>query len=107
MQWADDFPAMLAQLSDLDQTIIRELLSTEINSEEIADLVDKREQLLNSLMQLINQSPQLANTEHWQIAVKQTQEVVNLMQDKTKVVGQSLHKYRHGNKSVQQYKKFL
>lgn len=107
MHLADNFYDQLAQLSDLDRTITNELSFDNINTEEITQLVDNRKQLLLSLFRAIEGSPQLAQTEQWQVAIKQTQGVVALMQNKTTAIGQTLYKYRHGNKSVQQYKKFL
>mgnify|MGYP001167345057 CR=1 FL=1 len=107
MRLEDDFYTKLTILSDMDLIINKELSSGDINAEEIGELVDKREQLLLSLLHMIDESPQLAQTERWQSAINQTQKVLILMQEKTKLVGQSLHKFRHGNKSVQQYKKFL
>ncbi|WP_194435993.1 flagellar protein FliT [Vibrio fluminensis] len=107
MLLADSFQTKLTKLSDLDQLIVSGLNSDEINAEEISQLVDKREHLLQSALQLISQSPMLAQAEQWRTAINQTEQVVRLMQEKTHIIGQSLHKYRHGNKSVQQYKKFL
>ncbi|MBA5763702.1 flagellar protein FliT [Vibrio sp. 404] len=107
MHLADDFYTKVVNLSEIDHIITKELSSVDINAEEISELVDKREQLLLSLLGLIDESPQLAQTEHWQSAINQTQKVIILMQEKTQLIGQSLYKYRHGNKSVQQYKKFL
>ncbi|HAS63072.1 MAG TPA: flagellar protein FliT [Vibrio sp.] len=107
MHLADDFYTKVVILSEIDHIITKELSLSDINAEEISELVDKREQLLLSLLSLIDESPQLAQTEQWQSAIKQTRTVVLLMQEKTKFIGQSLYKYRHGNKSVQQYKKFL
>ncbi|EGU48242.1 putative flagellar rod protein FlaI [Vibrio ichthyoenteri ATCC 700023] len=103
----DKFTDQLKQLSDLDHTIKNELSVDDINTEEISELVDKREQLLQRLLCTIDELPQLSQTEQWQQAIKETQNVVMLMQSKTTLLGQTLYKYRHGNKSVQQYKKFL
>ncbi|GAK87029.1 flagellar rod protein FlaI [Vibrio ponticus] len=107
MHLEDDFYTKLQNLCDLDQVIIGQLTLSDINAEEIAQLVDNREQLLLGLLSMIETVPSLANSERWQAAVQQTQQVVKLMQEQTTLLGQSLHKYRHGNKSVQQYKKFL
>ncbi|MGF1754387.1 flagellar protein FliT, partial [Vibrio makurazakiensis] len=40
-------------------------------------------------------------------AIERTKKLVALMQTETSQIGKDLHKFRHGNKSVQQYKKFL
>lgn len=107
MHLEDDFQAKLSQLSDLDQLITEQLSLSDINAEEITQLVDKREQLLLGILSKIDEAPKLAQLESWRAAVYQTQKVLGLMQEQTRSIGQSLHKYRHGNKSVQQYKKFL
>ncbi|CSI66120.1 flagellar rod protein FlaI [Vibrio cholerae] len=49
----------------------------------------------------------MAKSDLWLKAIGNTQQLVEQMQLKTAAMGQTLHKYRHGNKSVQQYKKFL
>ncbi len=107
MQSTDRFTAQLKQLSDIDHVVTIKLSLDDINTEEIGELVDKREQLLQGLLCTIDELPQLSQTEQWQRAIKETQNVVVLMQNKTTMIGQTLYKYRHGNKSVQQYKKFL
>lgn len=107
MRWADNNQAKLTLLSELDHDIRLLLKDEEINPEEIGQLVDRREQILQSLLDLIKQSPELAKTSQWQQAIEETQSIVALLQEKTDQVGQALHKYRYGNKSVQQYKKFL
>ena len=107
MQLTDRFTEQLKQLSDIDHIMTIELSSSDIKTEEIGELVDKREQLLQGLLCTIDELPQLSQTEQWQRAIKETQNVVVLMQSKTTIIGQALYKYRHGNKSVQQYKKFL
>ena len=107
MPLTDKFTVQLKQLSDIDRIIETNLSLSDINAEEIGELVDKREQLLQRLLCTIDELPQLSQTEQWQRAIKETQNVVVLMQSKTTMIGQTLYKYRHGNKSVQQYKKFL
>lgn len=107
MHLTDNFSAQLARLGDVDHAIEVELSSDDINTKEITELVDKREQLLQGLLCAIDELPPLSQTEQWQHAIKETQRVVLLMQSKTTLIGQTLYKYRHGNKSVQQYKKFL
>ncbi len=102
-----DFLRRLADLCELDQKISETLTFEEINTEEIVQLVDIREQLLQSLLSEIEKSPQLAKLQQWHDAVERTQTVVSLMQSKTSELGQALQKYRHGKRSVQQYQKFL
>lgn len=102
-----DFLRQLAELCDVDHKVSETLTFEEINTEEIVQLVDIREQLLQSLLNEIEKSPQLAKLQQWQDAVERTQAVVSLMQSKTSELGQALQKYRHGKRSVQQYQKFL
>lgn len=97
----------LQLLCDLDHQIKQGLTAEEINAEEIVRLVDKREQLLQGLLTFAADNPEFAHSEEWRSAILQTQQLVELMQSKTSAIGHLLHKYRYGNKSVQQYKKFL
>ncbi|MDP2575163.1 flagellar protein FliT [Vibrio penaeicida] len=98
---------ILTDLSDLDQQLVSFLEKDEIIAEEIVAAVDKREQLLQSALQEFEKSPDLVNKEEWQQAVERTQKIVLLMQANTNKIADHLKKYRHGNKSVQLYKKFL
>lgn len=107
MRLDSEFLGQLANLCELDQKISETLASEEINAEEIVQLVDIREQLLQSLLDVIQTHPELAQLQQWYDAVKRTQTVVELMQNKTSELGQALQKYRHGKRSVQQYQKFL
>ncbi|MDA0148084.1 flagellar protein FliT [Vibrio sp. LaRot3] len=107
MLLANNFLEQLKLLSDLDRNIKITLTSADIDTEEIHSLVDKREQLLLTIISDVKKSPELAETEQWQKAIALTKEVVDLMAQQTAAIGQTLHKYRHGSKSVQQYKKFL
>ncbi|NOI56512.1 flagellar protein FliT [Vibrio coralliilyticus] len=107
MHLADDFLAQVSFLSDLDHDITSNLSAADINTEEIVQLVDKREQLLLTLISTINEHQELAQLPEWQSAIERTQLTVELMQKKTAELGSSLQKYRYGNKSVQQYKKFI
>ena len=97
----------LQVLRDINQTIKEKLTADDINTEEIILLVDKREALLRDLLHHIASNPQFAQSAEWQSAILETQHLVELMQRKTRSIGDNLHKYRYGNKSVQQYKKFL
>ena len=107
MHLADDFLAQVSFLGDLDHDITSNLSAADINTEEIVQLVDKREQLLLTLISTINEHRELAQLPEWQSAIERTQLTVELMQKKTAELGSSLQKYRYGNKSVQQYKKFI
>ncbi|KZX66043.1 flagellar rod protein FlaI [Vibrio sp. HI00D65] len=97
----------LQELCELDQLIISKLEFSEINAEEIATLVDNREQLLQNVLQFIDSYPDVKQSSEWFEAISRTRQLVELMQSETGRVGKNLHKYRHGAKSVQQYKKFL
>ncbi|TXY06587.1 flagellar protein FliT [Vibrio mimicus] len=99
--------AELQRLSDLDQQIATLLTEDDIHAEDILQLVDNREQLLHSLLGYLAEHPELAQSESWREAIGNTQQLVEQMQLKTAAIGKTLHKYRHGNKSLQQYKKFL
>ncbi|MCF7503740.1 MULTISPECIES: flagellar protein FliT [Vibrio] len=97
----------LEELCELDQLIISKLEFGEINAEEITQLVDNREQLLQNVLQFIDSHPDVKQSSEWFEAIIRTRKLVELMQSETSRVGKTLHKYRHGTKSVQQYKKFL
>ncbi|MDE1238362.1 flagellar protein FliT [Vibrio aestuarianus] len=98
---------LLLTLSDLDHQIKAILAIEEINTEEINHLVDKRERILQNLLMYASENPRFANSAQWHTAIDETKQLVELMQSKTVEIGKTLQKYRHGNKSVQQYKKFL
>ncbi|WP_136482462.1 flagellar protein FliT [Vibrio sp. H11] len=97
----------LQVLRDLDHQLKQSLSEQDINTEEIVDLVDKRERLLQGLLLYAADNPEFAHSEVWRKAILQTQQLVEQMQSQTTAIGRLLHKYRYGNKSVQQYKKFL
>ncbi|NVD06126.1 flagellar protein FliT [Vibrio sp. JPW-9-11-11] len=99
--------AKLKELSDLDHEIELALTVDELSVEDIARLVDTREQILQSLLEAFQAHPELSRSQQWQDAVTRTQTVVAMMQEKTAEFGQALKKYRHGKRSVQQYQKFL
>ena len=98
---------LLQKLCDLDHLIEQSLSVKDIQAEEIVSMVDKREQLLQNLLSYVADHPQFAATPEWRDAINHTQHLAGLMQSKTMAIGQELKKYRHGHKSVQQYKKFL
>ncbi len=97
----------LTQLRELDLVLLSFLEKDEINAEEIIEQVDKREQLLKSILQQIEQTPEIIDKDEWQAAIERTKKVVLLMQANTDKIAGYLKKYRHGNKSVQLYKQFL
>jgi flagellar rod protein FlaI len=102
-----DFDSKLANLRELDHEINQLLTIDEINTEEILHHVDTREQILQSLIEMISLHPQLADKPHWHQAIESTKVIVQQMQLKTAEFGKALQKYRHGKRSVQQYQKFL
>jgi flagellar rod protein FlaI len=97
----------LAQLRDIDHAIMSLFTETELNTEEITRLVDKREQLLQVLKAERQKAPEIERSPEWQEAIARTQQIVEHMQAQTGRLGEELRKYRHGNKSVQRYKQFL
>ncbi|PJC88274.1 flagellar protein FliT [Vibrio sp. HA2012] len=97
----------LDELSDLDHDLMSLFLESELNTEEITQLVDKRERLLLSLKEERQKTPEFERSPEWLAAVARTQQLVEQMQAKTGQIGEELKKYRHGNKSVQRYKQFL
>jgi flagellar rod protein FlaI len=107
MHLVNEFTDKLAELRDSDHKIMQLLSVEELIAEDIEYLVDTREQLLQSLLDMINVHPQLAQQPQWKEAITSTQTVVKLMQLKTAEFGLALKKYRHGKRSVQQYQKFL
>ncbi len=97
----------LVLICDIDHKIYLLLQDSEINTEEIALLVDKRDQILQELLCSAEEDSSLLKTEEWREAILNTKRLVELMQSKTSSLGDQLKRYRHGNKSVQQYKKYL
>ncbi|MGL4829064.1 MAG: flagellar protein FliT [Vibrio sp.] len=97
----------LQRLIDLDQQIATLLAEDDIHAEDILQLVDNREQLLHGLLSYVAEHPEWVQSDLWREAINNTQQLVGQMQLKTAAIGQTLYKYRHGKKSVQQYKKFL
>ncbi len=97
----------LREIHDLDHRINQALQKVEINTEEILHLVDIREQLLESLLPIIRQNPLVKQDAEWQDLLTRTQSIVELMQSETLKTGKELHKLRYGQRSLQQYKKFI
>ena len=96
----------ILELSDIDRIIYQELMSKELNSEEILSLVDKRDQILHQLIDYASKNEQFAKSLKWQQAIDSTQQLVELMSAKTTKVGEDLRKFRIGQKSVQLYTKY-
>ncbi|MCE0494516.1 flagellar protein FliT [Vibrio salinus] len=97
----------LEAIGDIDHNIDTLLQENEINSEKISQLVDKRDQILQELLCSVEENSSLFKTEEWYETIQNTKRLVGLMQSKTASLGEQLKRYRHGNKSVQQYKKYL
>ncbi|WCE28982.1 flagellar protein FliT [Vibrio sp. SCSIO 43137] len=98
---------LLSDLRELDQILLSHFQEDEINSEEILQLVDKREQLLHLIVDAVKSIPDFDKTSDWLEAIERTKQIVSVMQSETNKVGAQLKKYRHGNKSVQRYQQFL
>ncbi len=94
-------------LRNIDTKIKALLNIDDFDVKEITQLVDIREQMLQKLLVQISSNSALSTSQLWRDTVRDTQQLVELMQSKTTIIGKDLQKFRHGNKSVQQYKKFL
>ncbi|GLR03527.1 flagellar protein FliT [Vibrio hyugaensis] len=97
----------LIEISDTDQLITQELEKVDVNAEEIQRLVDIRERLLLNLLPIVESNPVLKQEAEWQNLLIRTKRIVELMQTETSNVGKELHKFRYGQRSLQQYKKFI
>ncbi|MCR9674090.1 flagellar protein FliT [Vibrio alginolyticus] len=97
----------LIDISDIDQLITQELEKVDFSTEEILRLVDIRERLLQNLLPIIHQNPLVQQDAEWQALLTRTKRIVELMQSETSKVGKELHKFRYGQRSLQQYKKFI
>lgn len=97
----------LIEISDTDQLITQELEKVDVNAEEIQRLVDIRERLLRNLLPIVESNPVLKQEAEWQNLLIRTKSIVELMQTETSNVGKELHKFRYGQRSLQQYKKFI
>ncbi|MGF1695886.1 flagellar protein FliT [Vibrio lamellibrachiae] len=102
-----DVMVVTTEIRDIDHQITAILQKDDFDAGEIVGLVDKREQILQNILNYIKENPSFAESEDWLSLVEQTKRVVGLMQSETMQIGNALKKYRYGNKSVQQYKKFL
>ncbi|MDK9757336.1 flagellar protein FliT [Vibrio sp. D173a] len=97
----------LIEISDIDQLITQELEKVDFNTEEILHLVDIRERLLQNLLSIVENNPLVKQEAEWQDLLTRTKSIVELMQNETTKVGKELHKFRYGQRSLQQYKKFI
>lgn len=97
----------LIEISDIDQLITQELEKVDFNTEEILHLVDIRERLLQNLLSIVENNPLVKQEAEWQGLLTRTKSIVELMQNETTNVGKELHKFRYGQRSLQQYKKFI
>tara|TARA_Y100001960_G_C14707405_1_gene845072 strand:+ start:718 stop:1023 length:306 start_codon:yes stop_codon:yes gene_type:complete len=97
----------LIKISDIDQLITQELEKVDFNTEEILHLVDIRERLLQNLLSIVENNPLVKQEAEWQDLLTRTKSIVELMQNETTNVGKELHKFRYGQRSLQQYKKFI
>ena len=107
MRSANDYPVLVTMLCDLDQTITSLLEQDEINVEEIVYQVDKREQLLLSLTEIVRNYPKRINQTQWEKAIERTQSICALLSNRTSEFETLLRKVHHGKRSVRQYQKFL
>ncbi len=99
--------SVLREIHDIDLQINQELQKIEINTEEILLLVDIRERLLQSLLLIVQKNPLVKQDAEWQGLLARTQSIVHRMLLETSKAGEELHKLRYGQRSLQQYKKFI
>ncbi|MGR5235511.1 flagellar protein FliT [Vibrio alfacsensis] len=97
----------LREIGDIDQLITQELEKVDFNAEEILCLVDIRERLLENLLVMVESNPLVKQELEWQALITRTKKIVELMQAQTSNVGKELYKFRYGQRSLQQYKKFI
>lgn len=97
----------LIEIGDIDQLITQELEKVDFNTEEILHLVDIRERLLQNLLSIVENNPLVKQEAEWQDLLTRTKSIVELMQNETTNVGKELYKFRYGQRSLQQYKKFI
>lgn len=95
------------ELSDLDHRLLSVLENVDVDTEEIHQLVDTREQIINKLVVACQGNPNLKQSTEWQDVVESTRRITHHMKMKTEQLGLTLRKYRHGKRSLQQYQKFI
>ena len=94
------------KLRDIDHLLSQELENSEINSEEIARLVDIREQTMKNILVLLEENPEWKQDPECQHVVARTTKIVMRMQAETSRLGTDLRKFKLGQRSLQQYKRF-
>ncbi len=97
----------LRDLCDLDRQLVDLLKKDSPDTEEIVKMVDNREQLLQIILQAASSDSSMTQSSDFQESIQRTKFIIELMNGETSKLGQQLRRYRHGNKSVQQYKKFI
>ncbi|WP_117233452.1 flagellar protein FliT [Vibrio maerlii] len=97
----------LQELCDLDSQLIELLNIDSPETEEIVAMVDKRDKLVQIILQEVKSDSSMTQSKLWDESIKRTKFIIERMNDETSKLGQQLRRYRHGNKSVQQYKKFI
>lgn len=95
------------ELSDLDHRLLSLIENIDPVTEEIHQLVDKREQIVKTIIDVCKRNPNLQQSAQWKQVVESTRHITVLMESKTEQLGQSLRKYRHGKRSLQQYKNYI
>ena len=107
MHLANDYQVLVLSLCDLDQLITSLLEQDEINVEEIVYQVDKREQILLCLTEIVRNYPETVDQTQWEKAIERTHSICTLMSNRTSEFESLLRKVHHGKRSVRQYQKFL
>ena len=107
MHLANDYQVLVLSLCDLDQLITSLLEQDEINVEEIVFQVDKREQILLGLTEIVRNYPEIVDQTQWYEAIERTESICALLSNRTSEFEMLLRKVHHGKRSVQQYQKFL
>ncbi|WP_261314668.1 flagellar protein FliT [Vibrio hangzhouensis] len=91
----------------MDHRLLSVLENIDVDTEEIHQLVDTREQIINKLVVACQRNPNLKQSTEWQQVVESTRRISHHMQKKTEQLGLTLKKYRHGKRSLQQYQKYI
>ncbi len=97
----------IQDLIELDQVLMRNLADESPDSEQIGELVGKREQILLLLLADIEQNHNLQQSLEWREAIERTTAIVEIMQGQTSQLRLAMSKMRRGQTSIQQYQKFV
>lgn len=102
-------PQQLEMLCQMNHHLSQLLGDQELDTHEIQLWVAKRAELLEEIAVDINHPDHWVHSHQaeWHAVIQETHFLVEQMQAMTLELEQQLQKYRHGSKSVQQYKKFL